>query len=99
MVYIIKATDIHQKQFLSHSFFKKNKEEFYKFYWDKMICTSAKPNITHYKLAELEEEGKLSAIITQNIDGLHQLAGSKKVLELHGSCTVIFAFLVENLIH
>ncbi len=70
---------------LSQSFFKKNKEEFYQFYWDKIICTSAKPNITHCKLAELEEVGKLSAIITQNIDGLHQLAGSKKVLELHGS--------------
>lgn len=70
---------------LSHSFFIRNREEFYRFYWDKMICTSAKPNITHTTLAELEKAGKLKAVITQNIDGLHQLAGSKEVLELHGS--------------
>jgi NAD-dependent deacetylase len=70
---------------LSHSFFMRNKEEFYKFYRDKMIILDAKPNITHIKLAQLEAEGKVSAVITQNIDGLHQAAGSKKVLELHGS--------------
>lgn len=70
---------------ISHNFFEKNIEEFYKFYKDKMICLDAKPNITHIKLAELEYKGKLKAIITQNIDGLHQLAGSKEVLELHGS--------------
>ena len=70
---------------LSHTFFMKNTEEFYRFYRTKMICTEAKPNPAHIKLAELEQEGKLSAIVTQNIDGLHQAAGSKKVYELHGS--------------
>lgn len=70
---------------LSHSFFMRNTKEFYRFYQDKMICKNAKPNITHIKLAELEKKGKLKAVITQNIDGLHQMAGSKKVLELHGS--------------
>lgn len=70
---------------LSHSFFVKNPEEFYRFYHDKMIIDGAKPNAAHYKLAQLEEQGKLKAVITQNIDGLHQLAGSKNVLELHGS--------------
>lgn len=70
---------------LSHSFFRQKPEEFYKFYRDKMICTDAEPNITHIKLAELEQKGKLKAVITQNIDGLHQMAGSKTVYELHGS--------------
>ena len=70
---------------LSHSFFMKKPEEFYRFYHDKMIFRDIKPNRTHLRLAELEREGKLRAIVTQNIDGLHQLAGSKKVLELHGS--------------
>lgn len=70
---------------LSHSFFRQKPEEFYKFYRDKMICTDAEPNITHIKLAELEQQGKLKAVITQNIDGLHQKAGSKTVYELHGS--------------
>ena len=70
---------------LSHTFFMKKTEEFYRFYKDKMICLDAKPNAAHLKLAELEEAGKLTAVVTQNIDGLHQLAGSKKVLELHGS--------------
>lgn len=70
---------------LSHSFYLKNKEEFYRFYRDKLLCLDAKPNTTHYKLAELEAVGKVRAVITQNIDGLHQLAGSKRVLELHGS--------------
>ncbi|MDY2590751.1 MAG: NAD-dependent protein deacylase, partial [Agathobacter sp.] len=59
--------------------------EFYDFYRDKMICLDAKPNITHQKLAELEQAGKLTGVVTQNIDGLHQAAGSKKVWELHGS--------------
>lgn len=77
--------DYPPEQILSHTFFMRKTEEFYKFYRDKMICTDAKPNVTHIKLAELEEKGKLKAVITQNIDGLHQLAGSKKVLELHGS--------------
>ena len=70
---------------LSHSFFIRNPKEFYKFYRDKMLIENAKPNITHLKLAELEKSGKLSAIVTQNIDGLHQAAGSKTVYELHGS--------------
>lgn len=70
---------------LSHTFYRSKPEEFYKFYRDKMICTTAKPNKAHLKLAELEEKGKLKAIVTQNIDGLHQAAGSKEVLELHGS--------------
>lgn len=70
---------------LSHSYFMKHTEQFYEFYKDKMIYTDAKPNITHIKLAQLEAEGKLKAVITQNIDGLHQEAGSKNVLELHGS--------------
>lgn len=70
---------------LSHSFFIRHTEEFYEFYKDKMIYEDAKPNITHIKLAELESMGKLKAVVTQNIDGLHQKAGSKNVLELHGS--------------
>lgn len=70
---------------LSHSFFLSKTKEFFQFYKDKMIYTSAHPNITHEKLEKLEEHGKLKGIITQNIDGLHQRAGSSKVLELHGS--------------
>lgn len=70
---------------LSHTFFMRKPEEFYRFYHDKMLCLDAKPNAAHRKLAELEKKGKLRAVITQNIDGLHQQAGSKKVLELHGS--------------
>lgn len=73
------------EEILSHSFFEKNPEEFFKFYKDKMNCLKYRPNITHAKLALLEKSGKLKAIITQNIDGLHQKAGSKNVLELHGS--------------
>ena len=70
---------------LSHSFFKGKMSEFYRFYKDKMLCLDAKPNSAHYALASLERSGKLSSVITQNIDGLHQLAGSKSVVELHGS--------------
>lgn len=70
---------------LSHSFFVQNTEEFYRFYKKKMLCLDAKPNAAHKKLAELEAMGKLTAVVTQNIDGLHQMAGSKKVYELHGS--------------
>lgn len=70
---------------ISHSFFKSNTEEFYDFYINKMIFLDAKPNSAHKKLAQLEKEGKLKAVITQNIDGLHHAAGSKNVLELHGS--------------
>lgn len=70
---------------LSHQFFINNTEEFYRFYRKKILYLDAKPNDAHIKLAELEAKGKLKAVITQNIDGLHQLAGSEKVLELHGS--------------
>lgn len=70
---------------LSHSFYRSKTEEFYRFYRDKMLCLDAEPNITHLKLAELEAAGKLKGVITQNIDGLHQKAGSKHVMELHGS--------------
>ena len=70
---------------LSHSFFMAHPEEYYKFHRDKLVVDGAKPNRAHLRLAELEREGKLQAVITQNIDGLHQAAGSKNVLELHGS--------------
>lgn len=70
---------------LSHSFFVEHPEDFYDFYKAKMIYKNAKPNTAHLALAELEKRGKLRAVITQNIDGLHQMAGSKNVLELHGS--------------
>ncbi len=70
---------------LSHTFFMTRPEEFYRFYQDKMLELGAKPNAAHCKLAELEQAGKLKAVITQNIDGLHQAAGSVNVLELHGS--------------
>ncbi len=70
---------------LSHTFYCRHTEEFYRFYHDKMLFPNAKPNAAHLALAKLEVMGKLSAVITQNIDGLHQAAGSKQVLELHGS--------------
>lgn len=70
---------------LSHSFFMKHTEEFFRFYRDKMLFPDAEPNFAHRFLAELEEKGKILAVVTQNIDGLHQKAGSKKVYELHGS--------------
>ena len=70
---------------LSHTFYEQNPEEFFRFYRSKLLCPEAKPNAAHRKLAELEARGKLNAVITQNIDGLHQAAGSKTVLELHGS--------------
>ena len=70
---------------LSRDFFDEHPEEFYRFYRDKMLCLTARPNAAHKKLAELEKAGILSAVITQNIDGLHQAAGSRNVLELHGS--------------
>ena len=73
------------EQVISHSFFMKYSEAFYEFYKDKMMCLDAKPNAAHNKLAELESSGKLNAVVTQNIDGLHQKAGSKTVYELHGS--------------
>ncbi|MBR3469719.1 MAG: NAD-dependent protein deacylase [Lachnospiraceae bacterium] len=70
---------------LSHTFYMRKPDEFFRFYRNKMIFSDAKPNAAHLKLAELEKAGKLKAVVTQNIDGLHQAAGSKKVLELHGS--------------
>lgn len=70
---------------LSHTFFMNKTEEFYKFYRDKLIVHNVRPNKAHIALAKLEEKGKLKAVITQNIDGLHQLGGSKNVIELHGS--------------
>ena len=74
------------EEILSHTFFMNNTEEFYKFYKDKMNSLNFEPNITHEKLDDLENQNKLKAIITQNIDGLHQKAGSKKVYELHRKC-------------
>lgn len=76
---------LNPEDIVSHSFFKNCPEEFYSFYKEKMIYPNAKPNAAHYALAELERRGKLKAVITQNIDGLHQTAGSKRVFELHGT--------------
>lgn len=73
------------EEIVSHTFFYRNPEEFYKFYKDKLIYKEAKPNKAHFALAKLEKMGKLKGVITQNIDGLHQRSGSEKVLELHGS--------------
>ena len=70
---------------LSHTFFVRNPEEYYKFHREKLVIENVRPNAAHLKLAELERQGKLKAVVTQNIDGLHQAAGSKNVLELHGS--------------
>lgn len=77
--------NISPEEAVSYTFFYKNPKEFYKFYKEKLVYTEAKPNRAHLALAKLEDMGKLKGIITQNIDGLHQMAGSKKVLELHGS--------------
>lgn len=77
--------DYPPEEILSRSFFDRNIEEFYRFYRDKMICPQAQPNVTHRTLARLEEAGKLRSVVTQNIDGLHSMAGSKRVWELHGS--------------
>ncbi len=77
--------DYPPEEILSHTFFERHTDYFYKFYRDKMLCLDAQPNAAHLKLAELERAGKLSAVVTQNIDGLDQKAGSKNVLELHGS--------------
>ena len=92
------------EQIISHSFFEYNPVEFYRFYREKLVPSKEiQPNAAHYKLAELEEKGKLLGIITQNIDGLHQKAGSKKVFELHGStlrnyCTKCGEFYDEQFI-
>ena len=85
------------EEILSRTFFDTQPEEFYRFYRDKMLCLDAQPNAAHRKLAELEAAGKLKAVVTQNIDGLHQAAGSRTVYELHGSihrnyCTQCHAF-------
>ncbi|HBB12690.1 MAG TPA: NAD-dependent protein deacylase [Treponema sp.] len=77
--------DYPPEEILSSAFFYSNPKEFYRFYREKILVEGIKPNAAHLKLAELEQKGKLSAVITQNIDGLHQAAGSKNVLELHGS--------------
>jgi NAD-dependent deacetylase len=77
--------DYPPEEIISHSFFMANPREFYRFYRDRMLYPDAKPNAAHLFLARLEEAGKLKAVVTQNIDGLHQAAGSKKVFELHGS--------------
>lgn len=77
--------DYPPEEILSHTFFVSHTEAFYDFYRDKMLCLTAEPNAAHKKLVELEQKGKLSAVVTQNIDGLHQKAGSKNVFELHGS--------------
>ena len=77
--------DYPPEEILSHTFFVRKPEEFYRFYRDKMLCLSAKPNKAHLTLAKWEKDGRLRSVVTQNIDGLHQAAGSKRVLELHGS--------------
>lgn len=77
--------DVPPEVILSHSYFLRNPEAFFRFYRDKMIYADAEPNAAHRYLAALEQRGKLSAVVTQNIDGLHQAAGSKRVFELHGS--------------
>ena len=91
------------EEIVSHTFFVYRTSEFYEFYKDKMLYLDAKPNITHKVLAKLEEKGKLLAVVTQNIDGLHQMAGSKNVYELHGSvlrnyCTKCHKFYDVNYI-
>lgn len=84
-LYTIKNSSYSPEDILTHTFFMNHNEDFYKFYKSKMVYTDAMPNPAHYALAKLEELGKLKTVITQNIDGLHQMAGSKNVLELHGS--------------
>ena len=90
------------EQLVSHTMFIKYPKEFFKFYKEKLIYPNAKPNAAHIALAKLEKMGKLKAIVTQNIDGLHQLAGSKNVYELHGSvlrnyCMNCHAFMMKSL--
>lgn len=77
--------DVPPETIISHTFFLRHPEEFYRFYKERMLCLDAEPNPAHRKLAKLEAAGKLTAVVTQNIDGLHQAAGSKTVYELHGS--------------
>ena len=85
--------DYPPEEIISHHFFLEHPEEFYRFYKDKMIAAQAQPNQAHLKLAEMEQKGKLDAVITQNIDGLHQKAGSRNVWELHG--TVLRNYCME----
>ena len=84
-IYQQKKAGLSYEEMLSHGYFVRHTEEFYRFYRKKLLCPDAKPNAAHKKLAELEATGKLNAVVTQNIDGLHQMAGSKRVYELHGS--------------
>jgi len=84
-LYATKVGDFNAETMISHSFYRRYPDEFYRFYKEKLIYKNAKPNIAHLFLAKLESVGKLSAVVTQNIDGLHQAAGSKAVYELHGS--------------
>ncbi|ANE22325.1 NAD-dependent deacetylase [Denitrobacterium detoxificans] len=84
-LYAQKYGDVSPEEMISRTYFDKHPERFFDFYFDRMIARDAQPNRAHLKLAELEEAGTLSAVITQNIDGLHQKAGSRNVLELHGS--------------
>ena len=77
-------TSVRPEEIISHSFFLKYPDDFYKFYFDKMIYPNALPNSAHLYFAELEKKGKVKAVVTQNIDNLHQMAGSKNVIELHG---------------
>ena len=84
-LYFQKYGDVPPEQMISRSYFDAHPRQFFEFYFDRMIARDAKPNQAHLKLAQLEEDGILSAVITQNIDGLHQMAGSRNVLELHGS--------------
>lgn len=95
--------DYPPEHIISHSFFYENTKEFFRFYREKMLPVGFSPNAAHFKLAELEQHGKLSAVVTQNIDGLHQKAGSKTVYELHGStlrnyCLNCGTFYDENFI-
>ena len=84
-LYAQKYGDVSPETMISRSYFDACPQKFFEFYFDRMIAREAMPNKAHVKLAQLEEEGTLSAVVTQNIDGLHQKAGSKNVLELHGS--------------
>lgn len=84
-LYMQKKQGISYEEMLSHHYFERHTEEFYEFLRHVMLYPEAKPNKAHYALAKLEQRGKLRAIITQNIDGLHQMAGSRNVIELHGN--------------
>ena len=88
--------DYPPEEILSHSFYMKNPEEFYRFYRNKMLAPGAKPNKAHLALAKLEREGRLKAVITQNIDGLHQAAGSRKCWSFTAPCTGTTACAAEN---